>query len=221
MPTLLPHNRHLLVKKSTTGVDPLVDAVLKKNDDGSESMAASKYECAKAIFLSPVKRNYVDAALMASEDVAEIATLLDFPADIVETYRSFFFDIKGFNRLSKLELIENYEDQGRDLLVWALASGLPFIRWRLGESVSINPIEGLKDMFSLCVFKSKEAMFSSNGSTNSVEAVKWTKLAMDLARLLKMYLLDTGAAKKDIEMALGTIVPEFPSFASFEDTDPS
>lgn len=219
MPSIA-HSRHLLVKNATKGADPLVDAVLAKKEDGSESDAASKYELAKIIFLSPIKKNYTDAALMATTDITEIASLLDIPRDIIEAYQLFFFDVTGLNKLSKLELLETYDEQGKDLLLWAMASGTEFLRWRLGESVSINPIEGLKDMFSMSVYKSKEAMFSGNGSVNSVEAVKWTKLAMDLARLLKMYLLDTGAAKKDIELALGSVSSNFSSFANLDDLDP-
>jgi hypothetical protein len=212
-----PHARHLLVKNSTLGADPLVDAVLAKNEDGSESIAARNYELAKVIFLSPVRRNYVDAALMTPSNIEEVATVLEIPLDIITTYRSFFFDVEGISKLGKLELLETYDEQGRDLLVWAMSCGLTFIQWRLGEAVSINPIEGLQEMFSMSVYKSKEAMFSVNGSVNSIEAVKWAKLSMDLARLLKMYLLDTGAAKKDIELALGQLAPNFGSFAGLDE----
>lgn len=216
-----PHHRHLLVKDSTTGKDPLVDAVLAKTEDGSESMAASKYEGAKMLWLSPVKRNYLDAALIATDDLTDVSSTLDIPLDVVTTYRDFFFNVTGSNRLNKLALIEEYEPAGKDLLVWAMASGTVFLRWRLGETININPIEGLKDMFSMASYKSKEAMLSSSGSISSLEAVKWTKLAMDLARLLKMYLLDTNAAKNDIELALGQLSPTFASFAGLDDDNPS
>jgi hypothetical protein len=214
MPT--PHARSLLVVKKIKGADPLVDAVLVPNKDGSESIAARNYELAKVIYNSNIKKNYADAALMATNDTEEISKLLEIPAEIIVAYRDFFFDVKDLSKLSKLELLEEYDDSGRDLLVWAMASGIEFLRWRLGESVQINPIQGLQDMFSMSVYKSKEAMFSSNGSANSVEAVKWTKLAMDLARLLKMYLMDSNAARRDIELALGTLTPEFSSFAGLD-----
>lgn len=216
---VLAHSRHLLVKNLTKGVDPMVDAVFATKEDGSESDAARNYELAKVIFLSGIKKNYTDAALMATSDTDEIAKLLDIPKDIIDAYKFFFFDVSGMNKLSKLELLETYDEHGKDLLLWAMASGTRFLQWRLGESVSINPIEGLKDMFSMSVYKSKEAAFSSNSSTNSIEAVKWTKLAMDLARLLKMYLLDTGAAKKDIELALGQVSANFGSFAGLDDLE--
>lgn len=214
-----PHHRHLLVKDKTIGADPLVDLVLAKTEDGTESMEASRYEGAKMLWLSNIKRNYLDASLIATEDLEEISKTLDIPVDIVTTYRDFFFNVKGFNRLSKLALIEEYEPDGRDLLVWAMASGLQFVSWRLGAAVTINPIEGLKDLFSMATYKSREALFSSNSSNSSVEAVKWAKLSMDLARLLKMYLLDSGAAKKDIELALASVPGNFGSFAGLEDTD--
>jgi hypothetical protein len=219
----LPQRRHLLVKSKTFGADPLVDAVLTVTEDGSESMAASKYEGAKMLWLSNVKRNYLDAALIATDDVDDVSKTLDIPAEVVSVYRDFFFDVKGFNRLSKLALIEDYDAEGKDLLVWALASGTVFLKWRLGETVSINPIEGLKELFSLSIYKAKEAAFSSSGSATSAEAHKWSSSATSLARLLKMYLLDSGAAKKDIELALSSIAPNFGSFAnldSLDDLDP-
>ena len=215
-----PHARHLLVKDKVLGKDPLVDAVLTKETDGSESMAASRYEGAKLLFLSAVKRNYLDAALIATDDLQDVSTTLDIPVDIVSTYRDFFFNVKGMNRLSKLDIIEQYDPEGKDLLVWAMASGTVFLKWRLGETVSINPIEGLKELFSLSVYKSKEAMFSASGSATSTEAHKWASISMSLARLLKMYLLDSGAARKDIELALGQLTPSFGSFAGLDDNDP-
>lgn len=211
-----PHYRHLLVKNSTLGVDSLVDAVLIKNEDGSESMAASRYECAQALYLSPVKKNYLDASLIATEDLAEISEMLDIPVEILSTYRSFFFEVTGFNKLSKLALIEEYDESGRDLLVWALSASLDFLRWRLGQSIDINPIQGLQDLFSLSTYKTKEAMMTSSGSVGSLEAVKWATISMGLAKLLKAYTMDSNAARNDIELALGKIEPSFKGFSNLD-----
>lgn len=209
---MLPHARHNLVKNNTKGVDALVDAVLTKNEDGSESLAASRYELAKVLFLSPIKKNYIDASFMATDKVADIADLLDIPIDILETYRQFFFNIEGFNKLSKLELLENYDAQGKDLLTWAMASGLTFLAWRLGKPSDVNPVAGLKELFSLALYKAKEAAFGAD--TN--DTVKWAKMATDMSRLLKAWTMDSQAAKNDIEIALARVNPVFPSFGGLD-----
>lgn len=210
-----PHARHLLVKNKTKGVDPLVDAVLTTKEDGSESDAAARYELAKVMFLSPIKKNYIDAAFMATENVEEIADLLDIPADILETYKQFFFNIEGFNKLSKLELLETYDAQGKDLLTWAMASGLTFLAWRLGKPSDVNPVAGLKELFSLALYKAKEAAFGAD--TN--DTVKWAKMATDMSRLLKAWTMDAQAAKNDIEIALARVNPTFPSFGGLDGDD--
>lgn len=209
---MLPHSRHLLVKNKTRNIDPLVDAVLTPNEDGSESEAAAKYELAKVIFLSAIKKNYVDAAFMASDDVKEISDLLEIPVDVLTAYRQFFFNIEGYNKLSKLELLEEYDPQGKDLLTWAMASGLTFLGWRLGKVVDINPVTGLKELFSLAMYKAKEAAFGSDTS----ETVKWAKVSLDTSRLLKAWTMDASAAKNDIEMAIARVNPDFPSFSSLD-----
>lgn len=207
-----PHARHNLVKEKTKGIDALVDAVLSPNEDGSESPAAARYELAKILYLSPIKKNYIDASFMATSNVGEISELLDIPADILETYKEFFFNIEGFNKLSKLELLESYDPQGKDLLTWAMASGLTFLAWRLGKAVDINPVGGLKELFSLALYKAKEAAFGSD--TN--DTVKWAKLGLDTSRLLKAWTMDATAAKNDIEMAIARVNPDFPSFGSLD-----
>lgn len=215
---MFPHARHNLVKNKTLGADPLVDAVLTKNPDGSESETAARYELAKVLFLSPIKKNYIDASFMATDNVKEISDLLDIPAEILEAYRQFFFNIEGYNKLSKLELLENYDSQGKDLLTWAMASGLTFLAWRLGKPSDVNPVAGLKELFSLALYKAKEAAFGAD--TN--DTVKWAKMATDMSRLLKAWTMDSQAAKNDIEIALARVEPIFPSFGGLEASeDPS
>ena len=210
-----PHFRHLLVKSSTKGIDPLVDAVLTKKEDGSESEAARDYELAKIIFLSPIKKNYVDAALMATDNLVEISDLLELPIAVLSAYQSFFFNVQGFNKLSKLELLEDYDPQGKDLLTWAMSSGLSFLSWRLGKPTTINPVTGLQDLFSLAMYKAKEAAFGADTS----DTVKWAKLSLDISRMVRMWTTDASAAKNDIELALANIAPKFQSFGDLESLD--
>lgn len=202
----------MIVNKST-GEDTLVDRILSGLPEDKDAKAL--YVKARAIYLSPIKKNYVEACLMASSDLAKIESIIEIPIELLQMYRAVFFDIEGFDKLSLLEIIENTDDTDeKGMKIWALSQGLDFVAWRLGKVVSISPVEGLQELFTLAVYKSKEALFSGNASESSKAAVNWTKLSMDLARILKAWVSDSDAARADIELALKSINPEFMGFDS-------
>lgn len=198
------------------GVDPRADLVLS-DPEGSE---AKLYAACKTMYLSAIKKGYVEACLIASNDLDKISEILGIPKELLEGYRHYFFDIQGFDKLSLLEVVEDAKTEDeKSLKIWAMSQGLDFVSWRInptGKSTTISPVEGLQELYTIAVYKSKEALFSSNASESSKEATKWTKLSMDLARLLKVWVMDNNAAKRDIEMALKTISPEFKSFDSLD-----
>jgi hypothetical protein len=207
------HARHLLIINKSTGEDVLVDRILSGKPEDKEVKAL--YSKARAIFLSPVKKSYVEACLMASKDLAEVEKVLEIPVELLQLYRDVFFDIEYLDKLSLLEIVEDSATTDeRGMKIWALSQGLDFVAWRLGKVVALNPVEGLQELFTLAVFKSKEALFSGNASESSKAAVNWTKLSMDLARILKAWVSDSDAAKQDIELALKSISPEFAGFDS-------
>ena len=72
----------------------------------------------------------------------------------------------------------------------------------------------MQELFTLAVFKSKEALFSGSSTDTGKAAVNWTKLSMDLPRILKAWVSDSDAAREDIELALKTINPDFGGFDS-------
>lgn len=204
--------RARLIRNNRTGFDPLVDAVLSSNTSPEYLL----YAKALAINKSPVKRGYLEAALLACDDLPRICALLEMPLELCTMYRDVFYDVTGLDKLSKLELLDVPDQADKSMKTWALSQGLEFLSWRLGNLVEISPIEGLQDLFATCVYKSKECLFSGNASEASKEAVKWTKLSMDLARLLKMYVLDSAAAKSDLEMALKEVIPDFEGLDSLD-----
>ena len=214
--------RHLLVKKRTLGVDPLADAViaclnrpLVDGALGPKPQELELYEKALDISRSDVKRGYVEACMVASQDLKPISDMLGIPLDVLSTYRKFFFDVEGFDKLSMLEVVDKTRDLSeRGTKTWALTQGLDFLAWRLGKTVSVNPVSGLQELFTLCMYKSKEALFSGNASESSKEATKWTKMSMDMARLLKVWVMDGDAAKRDIELAIAQVDPTFESFST-------
>ncbi|MNY25054.1 hypothetical protein D3C86_1588110 [compost metagenome] len=87
----------------------------------------------------------------------------------------------------------------------------------MGKQIQISPVDGLVDLFTTCMYKSKEAMFTSNPQEASKEATKWVKLSIDISRLLKLWTMDAGAAKREIELAIKEVIPEFQGLDSILD----
>lgn len=204
--------RELLVRNKTLGVDSLVDLILT---DGSREQTL--FQEALQIKSSKLKKTYVEACLLASTDLEEISDILEIDLELLAFYSDVFFDVKDLDRLSKMELLEVSDRQEQLLKIWALNQGLDFIAWRLGKSTKISPIDGLQELFSTSMYKAKEACFSGNASEESKEAVKWTKLSMDLARLIKFYISDDGQAQKDLRLALSEVSSAFPGFDDLKD----
>jgi hypothetical protein len=204
--------RELLIKAKAPGVDPLVDLILDEKDNAEKAL----YVRAIVINKSKLKKRYVEACLLASTDYERIADILDIPLDVLMMYHDIFYDVVECDKLSRLELIDCKDKDEHMMKLWAMSQGLDFIEWRLGRTVLINPVEGLKDLFTTCVYKSKEAMFSGNASVSSAESTKWVKLSLDIARMLKVWTQDMDIARRDIEMALSEVIPEFKSFADLD-----
>jgi len=209
------HAKFLLVRQKTTGVDATVDAILSGKPEDKDTRAL--FDKARSIYNSPIKKSYVEACLMATTDMDKIGELLSMSRELLEMYKNIFFDIEGYDKLSLMEVIENADSPDeKGMKIWALSQGLDFVAWRLGKAVSINPVEGLQELFTLAVYKSKEALFSGKDTEASKAATTWTKLSMDLARILKAWVSDSEAAKADIELALKSIDPEFQGFDSIQ-----
>lgn len=199
-------DKYKLIKGKVTGKDPKVDAIISSSDPSLLGL----YSVATGLHISPLKKMYVEASLLCESDLAKIAIVLDIPVDVLEVYQEFFFDTRGFDKLSKIEHIESVEDEGeKSLKLWALGQGLNFIHWRLGGKVVTSPVEGLVEMFSTCMYKAKESVYSSNSTDSSREAIKWTKMSTDIARLLKVWTMDSNAAKQDLLIAIQEVVPDF------------
>lgn len=207
--------RALLIRSKTLGVDFLVDQILSEENNAEKTL----FNHALVINKSKLKKRYVESCLLASNDFERISDILDIPLDVLIMYRDIYYDVSECDKLSKLELMDVSDREEHLMKLWALSQGLDFIEWRLGRQVQINPVDGLRDLFTTCVYKSKEAMFSGNASASSSEATKWTKLSLDIARMLKVWTSDVDAAKRDIELALAEVIPEFKSFADLDKAD--
>ncbi len=206
------NDRSKLVTAKTLGVDSRVDEIL----NNPEGELACLYKRAEALYKSKLKKSYVESGLLHTPNPTAVAEVLEIDQRVLTIYYEFFFEIDDWDRLSKIEHIDQLKRLGRDwstnealLKMWTLTQGLDFLAWRLGKSISISPIDGLVDLFSTCMFKSKEAMFNPSVSDTSKESTKWVKLSTDIARLLKLWVMDSSAARKDLEIAIREVVPEF------------
>lgn len=209
----MPNRRYNLIRRNTRGVDPLVDSILS-SDTSPEYLL---YKKALDMSKSATKQSYLESSLLCEKDLTVIATLLEMQIELVTMYRDVFYNVSDLDKLSKLDILANTSDAtDKAMKTWALSQGLSFISWRLGNSVNISPVEGLQNLFTTCIFKSKEALFSGNISESSKESTKWVKLSMDLARLIKVWVMDSAAAKKDLEMALREVIPDFEGLDSLD-----
>jgi hypothetical protein len=200
--------RARLIKASVKGKDPLVDKILGDPD----CPEAKLYARALEINQSKVKRRYVEASMMGTEKYEEISQLLEIPLEVLEMYGKFFFDIKGADKLDKLDILDAARDKDEmTMKMWSMHQGLNFVAWRLGKNVEVSPVDGLKELFNTCLYKSKEALFNSNTTQASIESTKWVKLSCEIAKMLKIWVMDNDGARKDLELAIKEVVPEFKS----------
>jgi hypothetical protein len=209
------HAKYLLIKDKATGVDPLVDKILSDKEEDRETKLL--YQKARSIYLSNTKKAYVEACFLASKDLKEISEVIEIPLEVLYVYSEIFFNVLDYDRLSLLEVVESCDNpEERGMRIWAMSQGMDFIRWRLGKAVIVNPVEGLQDLFTMCTYKAKEALFSGNATEGSKEGTKWSKLAIELARLLKMWTVDNDAIRKDLDLALASIEPDFAGFDNLD-----
>ncbi len=202
------NEKALLVRNSKKGIDVRVDEII----DAPLGPLGKLYAKALSSWENKLRKSYLESARMATDDVKLIAKTVEIPEDLLVVYYEFFFDISDWDRLDKIEHIEKLGIKNKTealLKMWTLTQGLDFLAWRLGKKVNISPVEGLVDLFSTCMFRSKEAMFNGAGTESSEQSIKWTKQSTDIARLLKLWVMDSAAAKKDLEIAIREVVPEF------------
>lgn len=196
------NEKDLHVRSGKKGFDPIVDKII----DNPDCEEAKLHRRGIELRDSKLRRSYMEACLLGSDDFDKIAEILELPVEFVKFYEEFFYNVSCLDRLERLELLEDETDT---LKLWALSQGLDFIAWRLGKPIKASPIVALQDLFNTCLYRSKEAMFNRNASEASREAIKWTKLSMDIARLLKLWTMDSEAARKDLELALEKVIPDF------------
>lgn len=195
-----------LVNERKLGVDDRVDEIINTPD----SPLGMLYKQAEVLNKNKIKKSYVEACLFCERDFEKISKILELNLEIIQIYAEFFFEVEGIDKLSKIEHIDSIKDKNETLLkMYAMAHGIAFISWRLGDRVSLSPVEGLTDLFSTSMYKAKESMFNSSSSEAGKESIKWVKQATDIGRLLKLWVMDSSAARKDLEIAIREVVPDF------------
>lgn len=182
-------------------------------------------DLAKVLQASEFTKVYLEASLLATSDVAQIAEVFGIPSEVIEEYEKSLFPVFSLNRLQKLELVSASKGSDEmELKRWAVTQGFDFVKWRLGFKVEMSPVESMISMYSDCFYKSKEAFFSSNSDESSKEALKWVRQAAGLAQILKTWVTDSAEAKKDIELALSKVMIDkdtVGNLSDFEDQEDS
>lgn len=212
------NEKALSVRNAKRGLDSRIDEVL----DSPEGPLGQLYAKCLASWENKLRKSYIESARLATDDIGAISRTLEIPQDLLSVYYEFFFDVTDWDRLDKIEHIEKVGLKNKTealLKMWTLTQGLDFLSWRLGKKVTISPVEGLIDLFSTCIFRSKEAMFNGPGTQASEQSIKWTKQSTDIGRLLKLWVMDSAAAKKDLEIAIREVVPEFGSLDELLEED--
>lgn len=165
-------------------------------------------ECREAleIYTTESRRIYMEAALLATTDYGRIAEIFEFKIPVIEMYEKAFFPAKSMSRLDKLWHVDGCkESYEQNLKRWAFTQGIEFLAWRLGMRVELLPVEVVTTLQADCFFKAKEAFFNHNSTDASKEAIKWTRLATDLSRVVKAWVSNNKEAMQDIELALQTL----------------
>ena len=199
-----------LIKEGITGVDETADICLTSPEHYYVSSS-------RMLFEDPTYRKLIESALLASDDVHAIATLFGIEKELVEFYSSVYYNVTGLTPLQKVRLVEICDDpQEKTMKLWAVSQGLSFLAWRLGVKVDISPVEGMRSLYADSFFRAKEAFFNANSTQASREALKWAKQASESAKILKSWVSDTDAAKKDLEMALAEVTEDTVNFGNIE-----
>lgn len=205
--------RGKLLARGTKEVDPIVDQLL----GGAFPELTAE---ATALYKDRTQRMYVESSLLATNDLAVASKFLELDVALLELYRSLYFDVANFTKLQRMAYLDGIKDTAeRNMKSWALTQGVRFLEWRFGNDVKISPVEGLTSIFSDCYYKSKEAFFNGNSSESSKEAAKWTKQAVEVARLLKSWVTDADEAMKDINIALEQYMGDDIHFPTEEDLE--
>lgn len=200
-----------LVQKKERGVDPSADFIL---DNPEDYLVQSSFR----IFNDLQYRSYIESALLASDDLNAISSIFGVEVDLVEFYARCFYNVVGLSPLQKARLVEVCENPlEKNMKMWGLSQGLKFLAWRLGLKVELSPLEGMYSIYADSFFKAKEAFFNPNAAEASKEAAKWSKQAFEAAKIIKSWVSDVDAAKKDLELALEAVDATNVDFGNIEE----
>lgn len=188
-----------LAQKGERGIDASTDFIL---DNPEDYLVQSAFR----IFNDLQYRSYIEAALLATNDLSEIATTFGIELELVEFYARCFYNVTGLSPLQKARLVELCEDKTEKMMkMWGLSQGLKFLAWRLGLKVEISPVEGMYSIYADSFFKAKEAFFNPNAAEASKESLKWSRQAFEAAKVIKSWVSDVDAARKELELALDEV----------------
>lgn len=185
-----------LVQKGERGIDPSVDFIL---DNPEDYLVVAAYK----IYNDVHYRSYLEAALLSTNHLPDIAEMFSLELELVEFYTRCFYNVTGLGPLQKAKLVDICEDKiEKNLKLWGVSQGLKFLAWRMGVKVELSPVEGMYSLYADSFFKSKEAFFNPNAAEASKESLKWSRQAFEAAKVIKSWVSDVDAAREDLNLAL-------------------
>lgn len=137
---------------------------------------SEEFNYAKSIYTSEQKKEILEAFLLTGASTPEIASSLDMPEHVIDTYTLAFFDPAVFkDKLDIEEYIETYPSEyGRSLKLCAMTLGVRFLKFRYGyEETEIDIAAILKSVIESANILASAAKINPLNSNTSKEARHW------------------------------------------------
>ena len=85
------NERQYLIYKETRGKDAIVDEIL----DNPEGPIGQLYKTVSEFHVDKLRRSYLEACLLASQDFDRIADLLEMDKDVIKMYYDIYYSVDG------------------------------------------------------------------------------------------------------------------------------
>ncbi len=168
--------------------------------NGTNEVVAYAHE----LYARTFRREILQAWIVSGATDEQILNCLRVPAEVVASYRFFFFDLSVFrDDLELFEWVENYNGtpNGRTLLMQATMSGVNGLMWLYNRgNLKLDPKEVIRKAMTDAHFRANAGRFSSVTSKEADAAHKHLKTAMSAAGQLAKG--DTGNLLSDLLIRL-------------------
>lgn len=209
-----PRHRWLEVERSIrnksyyVGDDPWMEALLRlfmeQPDVPEEVLRAAE------IYYTDIKREYVEALLLAGAGPEVVYTTLGISSSAIHVYQHLCFDVEQFyDRLDRVTYANNYpahilDGKALELKKHAVNSGLEYLRVILsGGEYQVSPTTVVRQAINQAFLIGKAGAHQKLGSPESRDARAWMTSALQgIAALPDLSLIDSEMAQESITTKL-------------------